>query len=77
MRERHTQTFVVVLLKQKEVSLLLLGHTDGATTTAGGLGVLTTHTQTAGERKENGYKRPVIIFVCYFDICVLISQTGF
>merc|ERR1712142_276904 len=27
-------------------SLLLLGHTDGATTTTGGLGVLTAHTQT-------------------------------
>lgn len=42
-----------VLLKQKgkQGSLLLLGHTDSATTTAGGLGVLTTHTQT-GRRKK-------------------------
>lgn len=31
--------------------LLLLGHTDGTTTTAGGLSVLTTHTQT-GEREK-------------------------
>lgn len=37
--------------------LLLLGHTDGTTATAGGLGVLTTHTQTGGER-DNQYRTP-------------------
>lgn len=31
-------------------SLLLLGHTNGATTTTGGLSVLATHTQTERER---------------------------
>lgn len=48
---KHEDTNVLstdFLLKQREAgSLLLLGHTDGATTTAGGLGVLTAHTQTA------------------------------
>lgn len=34
----------------KQGSLLLLGHTDSATTTAGGLGVLTAHTQTGRKR---------------------------
>lgn len=31
--------------------LLLLGHTDGTTATAGGLSVLTTHTQTAEKQR--------------------------
>lgn len=42
-----------ILLKQREAgSLLLLGHAHGATTSAGGLGVLTAHTQT--ERRRGG-----------------------
>lgn len=41
------------LLKQREAgSLLLLGHTDSATATAGGFGVLTTHTQTEKDQTE-------------------------
>lgn len=48
-----------VLLKQREAgSLLLLGHADGATTTAGGLGVLAAHTQTAG-RETNQVRTSV------------------
>lgn len=43
----------VFLLKQREAgTLLLLGHTHSATTTAGGLCVLTAHTQTEREGKK-------------------------
>lgn len=50
------------LLKQREAgTLLLLGHTHGATTTAGGLCVLAAHTQT---EKEGGH----IEFKFYSDI---------
>lgn len=52
------------LLKQREAgTLLLLGHTHSATTTASGLCVLTAHTQTAREREKKG-----IEFKFYSDI---------
>lgn len=55
------------LLKQREAgTLLLLGHTHSATTTAGGLCVLTAHTQT--EREGKGKKKKSIEFKFYSDI---------
>lgn len=51
-------TVVFYWNKGKRGSLLLLGHADGATTTAGGLGVLAAHTQTAG-RETNQVRTSV------------------
>lgn len=41
--------------------LLLLGHTNGATTTTGGLGVLATHTQTEKRAREKKHVRAMSI----------------
>ena len=50
----------VALLKQGQArGLLLLGHTDSATAAAGGLCVLTSHTQAAGKQKTGqSYNEP-------------------
>lgn len=47
--------WTMILLTPVEL-LLLLGHTDGTSTTACGLSVLTTHTQTRRERQNRDFK---------------------
>lgn len=46
-------------IREEGKRLLLLGHTDGTTATAGGLSVLTTHTQTGGGERKWGGKKSV------------------
>jgi hypothetical protein len=46
MNQYQIITFLYIKLNKKSSRLLLLGHTDGAPATSGGLGVLAAHPET-------------------------------